>query len=60
MLFTKKEIEVLTEATILSLKENEVAENKHLEYKSTLPGNNREDKKEFLADISSFANVGKL
>ena len=56
MLFTKKEIEELTEERILSFKENEVAEDKHLEYKLTLPSNNYEEKKEFLADVSSFAN----
>jgi len=34
-----------------------VAEGRTIEYKLTLPGNTDQDKKEFLADISSFANA---
>ncbi|BAZ24399.1 putative transcriptional regulator [Kalymmatonema gypsitolerans NIES-4073] len=33
------------------------AETRTLEYKEKLPGNSDDDKKEFLADISSFANA---
>ena len=33
-------------------------EGRLVDYKSALPGNTRDDKKEFLADICSFANVG--
>jgi hypothetical protein len=33
------------------------AERRTLEYKESLPGNGDEDKKEFLADVSSFANA---
>ena len=33
-------------------------EGRHIEYKLELPGNSREDKKEFLADVTSFANTG--
>lgn len=36
---------------------NRVAETRSLEYKQTLPGNADADKKEFLADVSSFANA---
>lgn len=39
------------------LKNNAVAEGKTLEYKRSLPSNADGDKKEFLADISSFANA---
>lgn len=37
--------------------ENQVIEKKHLEYKRKLPSNKDSDKKEFLADIVSFANT---
>jgi len=37
---------------------NAVAEGRALEYKQQLPGNGDEDKREFLADVSSFANAG--
>lgn len=57
MFFTLNEIKNLTEEKVNSLKENQVAEDKHLEYKLTLPGERYEEKKEFLADISSFANA---
>lgn len=37
--------------------DNKISEIKTLEYKETLPGSKDGDKKEFLADISSFANA---
>ena len=36
---------------------NAVAEGKTLEFKQSLPGNRDEERKEFLADVSSFANA---
>jgi len=57
MLFTLNEIKNLTENRVNSLKENQIAEDKHLEYKLTLPSEKYDDKKEFLADVSSFANA---
>lgn len=42
---------------LLALIENEIAEGKLIEYKETLPGNSDADKREFLADVSSFANA---
>lgn len=36
----------------------EVQEDKYLEYKELPPTNDPEDKKEFLADVSAFANAG--
>lgn len=36
---------------------SKVPESKTLEYKQTLPGGSDADKKEFLADVSSFANA---
>ncbi|NLD49263.1 MAG: ATP-binding protein [Clostridiaceae bacterium] len=42
---------------INQLKTNEIPEGKSIEYKLSLPGGNDQEKKEFLADISSFANT---
>jgi len=36
---------------------NQVIESKTIEYKESLPGNSLSDKKEFLADVCSFANT---
>lgn len=52
-----KLIEEITEVDLQTLKDNAVQEKKTLEYKATLPGNSYDDKKEFLADVSSFANA---
>ncbi|MBC8217863.1 MAG: ATP-binding protein [Phycisphaerae bacterium] len=52
-----KAFEEITEADITSLIENEVPEGRQIEYKLLLPGNNDEAKREFLADVSSFANA---
>ena len=42
---------------ILRLKENSIPEDKHIEYKDHINLDQLKDKKEFLADISSFANT---
>jgi hypothetical protein len=47
----------ITKRDIESLIVNEVAEGKTLEYKEELPGSSDGDKKEFLYDISAFANA---
>ncbi len=47
----------ITEADLQYLIDEERIEKKVLEYKSELPGNSDSEKKEFLADISSFANA---
>ncbi len=52
-----KEIESISEQDLQSLVEDEVPENKNMEYKMSLPGNSDGEKKEFLADVSSFANA---
>lgn len=52
-----KNLETLTEADIQTLVLNAVREGRRIEYKLTLPGNTDEDKREFLADVSSFANA---
>lgn len=48
----------ITEQDLQSLIDNSVAEGKTIEYKQELPGPLDSDKKEFLADVSSFANAG--
>lgn len=52
-----KSIDQITEQDLLDLIENSVIESKTIEYKQSLPGNSDSEKKEFLADISSFANA---
>ena len=53
-----RDFDAITNADIESLVTNAVAEGRAIEYKQQLPGNGDEDKKEFLADVSSFANAG--
>jgi len=53
-----KVIDAVTKADIEELVNNQVRELRHIEYKQTLPGGKDDDKKEFLADVSSFANAG--
>lgn len=52
-----KPIDQISKADIEDLVKNEIAEMKTIEYKQSLPGNSDEDKREFLADVSSFANA---
>ena len=52
-----KNVEKITEEDLQALKENSVSEGKTKEYKQELPSNSDSDKKEFLADVSSFANA---
>ena len=47
----------ITKEAIEELVDNKVQEGRTLEYKQELPGNSDGDKKEFLADVSSFANA---
>jgi hypothetical protein len=51
-----KPLESVTEDDLKQLIENQVLEAKRLDYKLLLPTNSDSDKKEFLADVSSFAN----
>lgn len=53
----KKNLEDIKEDDLLYLVDNEIIEKKTLEYKGQLPGNNDEEKKKFLASVSSFANT---
>src|SRR5689334_12284604 len=52
-----KPLSEITEADIRALKEAGVQEGQTLEFKRELPGTRDEDKREFLADVSSFANT---
>ena len=52
-----KEFDAITKADIDALVANAVAERRTIEYKQQPPGNADEDKREFLADVSSFANA---
>ena len=52
----EKPLESINEQDFKELIENQVLEKKGLDYKLLLPANSDTDKKEFLADVSSFAN----
>jgi hypothetical protein len=52
-----RQFDDIEQADIQALVDNQVPEGRTLEYKETLPGNSDADKKEFLADVSSFANA---
>lgn len=52
-----KRIEDIQEIDIQALIDNKVLEGKTVEYKKELPNNSDLSKKEFLADITSFANT---
>jgi Putative DNA-binding domain len=49
--------DIFTESDIQALVSGAVRESRRIEYKRALPGNADEDKREFLADVSSFANA---
>ena len=50
-------VKTATEVDLQSLVDNRVPENRMLEYKVDLPGHSDRDKKEFLSDVSAFANA---
>jgi hypothetical protein len=50
--------EEIVESHLEALIAEAVAERRTTEYKRELPGNKDSDRKEFLADVSSFANAG--
>jgi hypothetical protein len=52
-----KPIDHVVEADLRQLIDNKVAEKKSVEYKQALPERSDGDRKEFLADVSSFANA---
>jgi len=51
-----KNVEDITENDLQELRDRQEVEGKIIEYKQELPRNTDADKKEFLADVSSFAN----
>lgn len=57
MSLSHKRIENLVEEDLQALVSAGVPEGRLVEYKLTLPGGGDGDKKEFLADVSSFANA---
>jgi hypothetical protein len=52
-----KDLDQIKEETLTELRDNKVLEGKTLDYKQKLPSDSEKDKKEFLADVSSFANA---
>lgn len=52
-----KPLSDINDADLQNLISNEVMEGKTIEYKRELPGGQDADRKEFLADVSSFANT---
>jgi hypothetical protein len=57
MSLSNKQLESIQESDLQDLIDNKVSERKIIEYKQSLPSNSHEDKREFLADVSSFANA---
>src|SRR6266516_3540896 len=53
----EKSLESIGESDLRALIENQVSERKTIEYKRSLHGNSDGEIKEFLADVSSFANA---
>jgi len=53
----QKQFDHIKKDDIEALITDKVLESKSLEYKQGLPGNSDNDKKEFLADVSSFGNA---
>jgi|SRR5579863_1095457 len=52
-----KEFEQITKADIDELVSNHVPEGRDLDYKEQLPGSTSDDKREYLYDLTSFANT---
>jgi hypothetical protein len=57
MALLEKALQDITESDLSSLIGSGEAERKILEFKTILPGNSDDDKREFLADVTSFANA---
>ena len=51
------QLELNEENDLYSLVDNQIPESKTIDYKESLPGTTDSNKKEFLADVSSFANA---
>jgi hypothetical protein len=57
MTLNDKPLDLLEEADVQRLMEDEVPESKVIDYKKHLPGPSDLEKREFLRDVSSFANA---
>jgi hypothetical protein len=57
MVFERKDFESLDERDLESLITGKVQEGRDLDYKRDLPGDTSGEKREFLKDVSSFANA---
>ena len=57
MSLNHKPLDSINAADLQALKDNQMPEGKTIEYKEILPGKTDSDRKEFLADVSSFANA---
>ena len=57
MAFRGKALDALTEADVRALVDEQVSEGRTLDFKRHLPGNSRDEKKEFLADVTAFSNA---
>lgn len=57
MPFVGKQLDSITQSDLQDLIDNHVSERKTIEYKESLPGGSDHDKREFIADVSSFANA---
>ena len=57
MAIDNKSLEAIDESDLQALINDGVAEGKTIEYKQELPGNDHEAVREFLSDVSSFANA---
>lgn len=58
MSLSSKKLEDISEPDLQALCDNGTSEGKFIEYKRGLPDGSDSDKKEFLFDVSSFANAG--
>jgi hypothetical protein len=57
MLYLGKPIHDIDKNDLQKLVDEQREEDKHIEYKEALPKNGSDDKKEFAADVSAFANA---
>lgn len=57
MPFEGKPFDAINEGDLQELIRDQVREQKTIDYKEALPGHSDKDKREFLADVSSFANA---
>jgi hypothetical protein len=56
MAISNKKLSQINQLDLQSLIDNQIPEGRTIEYKESLPGRGEPDKKEFLADVTSFCN----